>query len=265
MTDQPSRQAFVFNDVADLYERARPGYPDDLFDAIVSSVDPAAGEALRVLEIGAGSGKATKPMAQRGCEIVALEPGAELAEIARANLAAFPLVQLAETTFEESAPAENWFDLVLAAQSFHWTDPATRFERAAEALKPTGALAICGNGPVWPDDEPMRAALLRIYDDLAPEIRHTWPAGRKQGTDGRTWIAEIERSGVFTSCETTGWPWQLEQSAREFTEALATQSDHQLFAADRRAALFGAIEEEIERGGGSITVPYESRLWLARR
>jgi SAM-dependent methyltransferase len=95
-----------------------------------------------VLEIGPGTGQATLPLAERGCQIVAVELGADLGAVARRNLARFPQVQIVIAGFEDwPLPAEP-FDVVLAATAFYWIDPAVRVSKAADALRPGGMLAI---------------------------------------------------------------------------------------------------------------------------
>src|SRR6266542_2199055 len=78
----------TFNQAADLYDRARPGYPPALFDDLAELA--GVGPGCRVLEIGPGTGQATVPLAERGCHIVAVELGADLAAVARPDQQALP-------------------------------------------------------------------------------------------------------------------------------------------------------------------------------
>src|SRR5690348_2105073 len=89
----------TFDQYAQLYDEARPGYPETLFDDIVSlSGIPAQG---RILEIGCGTGKATVPMARRGYHILAIELGANLAAVARRNLELYPQARVYTGSFED--------------------------------------------------------------------------------------------------------------------------------------------------------------------
>src|ERR671931_489519 len=141
----------TFDQAADLYDRARPGYPPALFDDLAELA--GVGPGCRVLEIGPGTGQATVPLAERGCQIVAVELGADLAAVARRNLASFPQVQVVTAAFEDwPLPAEP-FDVVLAATAFHWIDPRVRVAKAADALRPGGALATIATHHVAGGDE----------------------------------------------------------------------------------------------------------------
>src|SRR4051812_6730684 len=111
---------FSFDEVASLYDATRPGYPDALFSDVSEACGLVPGD--RVLEIGCGTGQATRSLAERGLRILALDPGHDLIRVARERLGALPHVEFAETTFEAWRPLPATFKLVIAAQSWHWVD-----------------------------------------------------------------------------------------------------------------------------------------------
>jgi SAM-dependent methyltransferase len=157
----------TFNQDAERYDRARPGYPAGLFDdlAELTSIGPGS----RVLEIGPGTGQATRPLAERGCRVVAVELGADLAALARRNLAGFPSVDVVNAAFEDwPLPAEP-FDLVLAATAFHWIDPSVRVNKVADALRPGGFLATVSTHHVAGGDESFFAEVQDCYVRFDPD------------------------------------------------------------------------------------------------
>src|SRR4029453_12207386 len=101
-----------FDDDADAYDRTRPVAPSEVFDELVALAGLAPGSS--VVEIGPGTGQATRPLAERGLRIVALELGPRLADRARRNLAPFPAVEVVTTSFEAWDPAAARFDAVVA-------------------------------------------------------------------------------------------------------------------------------------------------------
>src|SRR6202011_5142225 len=89
----------TFDDAAELYDRARPGYPPELFDDLADIADLRPG--ARVLEIGSGTGQATLPLAERNYQVSAVELGPNLAAVAHRKLAHFQNVIVTVGAFED--------------------------------------------------------------------------------------------------------------------------------------------------------------------
>jgi trans-aconitate methyltransferase len=139
-------QRFAFDQIANLYKAARPDYPEALIDDVVSQADLKQDD--KILEVGCGTGQATKSFAERSFSILAIDPGPEMLRGAREGLAGFSNVKFSETTFEAWPAKQGEFRLILAAQSWHWVSPEVRFVKAAEVLSPDGSLAVFGHVPV---------------------------------------------------------------------------------------------------------------------
>ncbi len=155
-----------FAGVAARYERGRPGYPDDLIDDVLAYSGLAR---PRLIEVGAGTGKATRLFAQRDCDIVAVEPSPEMAAIARATSAPRRKVVVVEATFEDFEFDGRGFDLLVSAQAWHWVRPAVRYPKAHRAVRGSGALAVFWSHPRW-DATPYRQPLIEPYLAHAPEL-----------------------------------------------------------------------------------------------
>src|SRR3954447_14276080 len=125
-------RALSFGAMAEAYERFRPGYPVELFDLVMAY----AGRPVRTaLEIGAGTGKATRLFAQPGITLTATEPDAAmLAELRKQVPATVTPVQAA---FEDLHKGER-YGLVYVAAALHWTNPDGRYPRLAALLEPRG-------------------------------------------------------------------------------------------------------------------------------
>src|SRR3954468_12024269 len=100
----------TFDRVAELYDRVRPTYPPELIDD-VAALGP------RVLEIGPGTGQATRALVERGLEVTAVELGTNLAAIARRNV---PQAHVVNAEFETWEPERADFDAVVSFTAFHW-------------------------------------------------------------------------------------------------------------------------------------------------
>lgn len=258
-------QALVFGEVADDYERIRPGYPAVIFDAVVD-----ASPGPRVVEVGAGTGRATLEFVRRNCAVVAVEPSTEMAEVLRRTLAeqpgTAPAVEIVATTFEAYAAgaAPGGADVIAAFQAWHWVNPANGYPAAARLVRPGGALALCWNHP-RPIDPDLRRALDAVYERNAPAL-----TVREMGSKGR----DVDRADGPLRTRAAAWfggidvvteDWTTSSTAVDYATLLATQSDHRLLPEDIRERLLADIVTVVEAAGGRIDLPYTTRLVLARR
>ena len=252
---------FVFGEVADLYDRVRPGYPEALVDDVLGFCGLPA---PRVLEVGAGTGKATVAFAARGLEIVALAPTAEMAAVAVRNSAAYPTVTVEVTTFEDWRGGGARFDVVLAAQSWHWLRPVVRCRKAHEQLRPGGIVALCWNLPVWEDVE-LRDELDAVYERYAPALRRspTFPVLQPEG-EMSSMLDELRASRLFGPMTQRSYHRAVHYTLEQFLDLTSTHSDHRMLAEQERSALLEGAAEVLERRGGGCRMAYETRLCVAR-
>jgi len=253
MSSREARRA-TFDTVAEEYDRHRPSYPEQLVDDVVELSGISGGG--RVLEIGSGTGKATLPFAQRGFDITCVERGANLARVAGRHLAPFPNVRIVVSGFEEWPDDEAPFDLVFAAQSFHFLDSASALPRIARLLRAGGALAVFGNHAVR-NGSPVADEIQRAYATHAP--------GLDDSTSDHPLEDRIDETGRFGTVIMTRYRWRRSYSADDYIALLETQSPHRLLPDEQRSALLGAIRSAIEASQAPFTVEYLARLHLARR
>lgn len=255
----------IHNQVARLYDRARPGYPAALFDDIFcyANLDDDA----RVLEVGCGTGQATLPMARRGYTIYCLEPGAQMAAIAHANLASFPNVSVTCVSFEAYSSPPASFDLLLSATAFHWIAPGIRFQRAHELLTEDGALALFWHRPVQTENSrDFFNAAQQIYRAVAPELTSDYVAPPQPNAVTTEYEVLIPGSGYFADLEIRRHYVATKYSARAYIDLLGTFSDHQTLDESKRQRLFSRIESLINDAfGGTIIRETVALLYLARR
>jgi ubiquinone/menaquinone biosynthesis C-methylase UbiE len=125
--------------VAEEYDRVRPEYPAALVETACSIGSLAPGS--RVVEVGCGSGKLTRVLADCGLSVVAVDPGGQLVEIARRRVGDAP-VRFHVARFEDIELPARSFDAVFSAIAFHWIDPAVGWAKVASLLRPGGLLAL---------------------------------------------------------------------------------------------------------------------------
>jgi SAM-dependent methyltransferase len=250
----------TFEEAPELYDRVRPGYPEELFDDLAGLADLRPGS--RVLELGCGTGQATVSLARRGYEIVAVELGAGLADVARRKLASFSAVRVVNSAFEAwPLPAEP-FDLVFAATSFHWIDSAVRVTKSTDALRAGGALAVVSTHHVAGGDEQFFVDAQSCYERWDPDT----PPGLRLpvAAEVRTDREEFDASGRFTRMAFRRYEHELTYSAPEYRDLLMSYSGHRAMEPDARHGLLACIVQLIdERYGGQIAKRYLNELALA--
>ncbi len=244
----------TLNDIAEHYDRFRPGYPDAITEDIVLLAGlPERGQ---ILEMGCGTGHATALFAPCGYSITALEPSAGMASIARRRFGSFSNVRVIETTFEAWDPGTDRFDLVLAASAIHFIEPQHRFTKPARLLRPGGALAV-----MWHDRDPGTSELHRRVEEAyalhAPSFEYP---NDMQGLEG-----DLDDSGRYQEVYVRRYRWSREYREEEFLGYLDSYSTHRLLPPAERSALYDAIGKAIRQAGGSIEQDFTTRLWVTRR
>jgi SAM-dependent methyltransferase len=235
----------LFGGVACEYDAARPAYPDALLDAL----GPVAN--LRVLDVGAGTGLATRPLIERGALVVAIEPEAKL--LARAvehtpNLAAM-IADGARLPLRDRC-----VDLVCFAQSWHWLHPDTRTGELARVLRPGGRWAVWwsharADGEQWFDGH------WRTIEHACPGVSRT-----QRDTD---WGLTVAADGRFDVADRVAIPWRRTVTVDEW---MLDQASHSYIAAlptkDRRR-LLNELRNIVQNRfpDGTMAVPYET--WLS--
>jgi SAM-dependent methyltransferase len=248
----------TFDQVAERYDRARPAYPDALYQDLLDVTGLASGD--RLLEMGCGTGKATLPLAQRGFRITCVELGASLAAIARDRLAGYG-VEVRHGRFEDFA-GDGSFALVYAATAWHWIDPAVAYERVWQALRPGGYLAFWNAGHVLPEDgDPFFRQIQPVYDQIGEGVGPdaVWP----QPGELPDRAADITESGLFDVAMIRQYSWELTYSAEQYIELLSTFSGHIAMADWQRDRLFGAVRELL--GTRRVRRHWGGVLHVARR
>jgi SAM-dependent methyltransferase len=253
----------VFNDVPELYDRVRPGYPDELFADLVAIT--GLSERSSVLEVGCGTGQATRSLAALGCSVTAVEPGAEMAALARQRIAA----TVETSTFEEWDDRGRRFDALVAASSWHWVDPTIGWRRAHEVLRPGGWMALLGHVVVRRPGEP------EVYAETADLHERFCPGNPGWGhppieDDVRAtdegWGLVVDPGSLFGPTIVRWYPTVQWFDGAGFADLLRSQSLYRSLAPDVREPLLAAIADRVrERMGDRASRRYLSVLRVGRR
>jgi SAM-dependent methyltransferase len=242
-------RALSFGSDAEAYDRFRPGYPDSLVDTVLAHAD---GPVTRALEVGAGTGKATAVFAARGLAVTAVEPDAGMRAVLAEHVVQHGWsVEVLDATFETAdLDAVGPVDLLYAAAAFHWTDPATRWSRAAAALRPGGVLAVFGSARDLADP-----ALAARVDALTEPVLPQDPT--------LSWDIDVLREQpTFTDVVETTLPRTATMSADDYVSHLTTVSAYRVLPEPQRRVLLSAVRALLP---DAVEVSEDVPLHLARR
>jgi SAM-dependent methyltransferase len=250
-----SGRALSFGAVAEAYERFRPGYPVELFDMVMRY---AGQPVLTALEIGAGTGKATRLFAQLGVTVTATEPdGAMLAELRKHVPASVKIVQSA---FEYLTPAES-YGLVYSAAALHWTNPEGRWSRMAALLEPGGVFASFG-GPIELADPAVAEAVRAARTPFLESDDVPSPDGTPPGQEMQWPGTELRRSEWFADVQQLVIDRRLTMSARDYLGHLSTVSAYLELPASEREQVFSQIMQVLPE---TVDIAADITVHLARR
>jgi SAM-dependent methyltransferase len=226
-----AERARSFAAVAAEYERGRPGYPRA---AIAWLLD---GDALEVLDLGAGTGKLTAGLLDAGHRVIAVEPLTEMREILAAGL---PGAQVLAGTAEQLPLADASVDAVVVGAAFHWFEQQPALAEIARVLRPPGVLGLLGNGfdtstawvarvrkilgpPAierpghWPSSEVLRERFAEVDEREIPHSQRIDRAGLRDLASSRSTLAvmrDAERMSVLESLDRL-WEQEPELAGRE--------------------------------------------------
>jgi SAM-dependent methyltransferase len=268
------RYGEVFNEVAEEYDRHRPGYPDALIDRTCELGGLGPGAA--VLEIGCGTGQLTRSLLARGLRVTAIEPGGRLIARARDQLGDAGEVEFVNRRLEEASLPHAHYSAAFSASAIHWVDPDVSWRVTADALVDGGTLALVSYfGLQEPRSAGDQRAVRAAMATAAPELAAEWPIYRdldstlggvneRRGNVSEVWawlggyeLARGYAAGLFDDTQVAAVPTLLEHSAGALNALLGTMSFSARLSPRQRDALHAenhALHQKLGRPIRSSTV-----------
>lgn len=247
-------RGLTFGTAAESYERFRLGYPDEVVDRTLAY---AGGPVAAAVEVGAGTGKATRAFASRGVRVTALEPDPDMFAVLQRETDGMPVTPVLSPFEAYDGPPT---DLVYAGASWHWTDARTRWSRAAHLLAPGGVIAVFGS-PMRIADPEVQAAV-----SAAGQATLDDPACRPPDLDWpmtRGWLSdEVESSDRFADAEHHLLAREVALPQREYIGYLSTLSACLQLPLEERQDMLRRIADVVP---AQVRVDLTVGLHLARR
>ncbi|REC97424.1 methyltransferase family protein [Microbacterium sp. AG157] len=248
MTDR--EKSTSFGQAASAYESGRPGYPSG---AVAWLLDPVRepGRALRVADVGAGTGKLTRAVVELGADVVAVDPDADMLASLRENARGVPtFVGMAE----DLPLPDSGLDAVVMGQAWHWVDVEPASLETARVLRSGGVLGL-----IW-----------NIRDDRVDWVRRLTAA--MGGSNAEVLLATTgpRVAEPYGELEHREWSWARRITLPQLRDLVVSRSDIITASPEKRAGIEAAVDGVVASvpelaDGGSVALPYVTHAFRARR
>ncbi|AIQ57620.1 class I SAM-dependent methyltransferase [Paenibacillus borealis] len=250
----------TFNEDAANYDKWRPAYCAELFQDIIAY--SRIGQGRKAIEIGIGTGQATRPFLETGCELAAIELGQELAEYSRLKFREYKKFSVHNSTFEEFTGPDDSVDLIYSATAFHWIPEDVGYPKAFELLKTGGTLALFWNRPFAArEDDELHQHIQRIYQQYRPSntklIEHD--------TERYNAISQNLHTYGFRDVQLKLYHLTRSFSSADYIALLNTYSDHRSMPPAIKESFEDEIRAAILQSGDILNVYDTIDLHLGRK
>ena len=274
----PNNTEQMYSKVADLYHEFRPRYPDSLLDHAIQSSprlrdkDP---KDIQILELGCGPGTLTLPLAKRGFQITAIDPGIGMIDKARQVCEEFTNVTFHLSTFNDFSSGEQKYDAIVAGSSLHWAlaadDDKTKIalkRKLHSSLNDGGSLLLFWNFP--PEPRTVDGSNT-VSDKVADVLKLPKPfyfgngslEDHKQRLQDKV-LAPVEKSLLFSKFTAVSEE-NIEETVTiaNYVHFLETLSNYIVMETTEREAFFDTVAKVLQQesgGGDTVTTRRESLL-----
>ena len=245
----------VFDTIPEHFDRYRPRYCAELFDNLIAYAEIAPDKS--VLELGPGTGQATEPILNTGCDYHAIELGEHLFEFMKRKYGSRPNFHIVNGDFITHDFGVRRFDLIYSAATIQWIPEEIAFPKTFALLKPGGTLAMMLTVSDYrTPDETLYARIQKVYSEFfKPSIPYTHGGFRYDS-------APTYGYADFEHREFRG---KREMTADEYVSFCGTHCDHIVIPEPYRTPFFEGLRNAVLAAGNRIVFLDTYVLYLAKK
>ncbi|MBM7505364.1 class I SAM-dependent methyltransferase [Agromyces aurantiacus] len=237
------RSARSFGAAASVYGAARPGYPVDAVAWLV-------GDARRVLDLGAGTGRLTEALLELDLDVLAVDPVEEMLEELEVRVPGVPRIL---GTAEDIPIEDASVDAVVAGQAWHWFIPERAVPEIARVLRPGGVLGL-----VW-----------NSRDTTVDWLRQAGAIMHERHDASASFESYVRVGPPFGPIEEHRVEWVERMSRARFLDLVRSRSHYLTAAPAEQRSVIAALETLLTThpdvaGADELAVPYVTRCFRTR-
>ncbi|MDR6691380.1 SAM-dependent methyltransferase [Microbacterium sp. 1154] len=248
MTDR--EKSTSFGQAASAYESGRPMYPSEAVSWLLEPVREP-GRALRVADVGAGTGKLTRAVVELDADVVAVDPDADMLATLRQNARGVPTFV---GTAENLPLPDSGLDAVVMGQAWHWVDVEPASLETARVLRSGGVLGL-----IW-----------NIRDERVDWVRQLTAAMGGSNAEVLLSTTGPRVTAPYTELEHRQWSWERRITLPQLRDLVVSRSDIITASPEKRAGIEAAVDGVVASvpdlaDGGSVALPYVTHAFRTRR
>ena len=245
----------VFDTIPDQFDKYRPRYSRELFDALIEYADIGPGKS--VLELGPGTGQATDPVLMTGCDYHAIELGEHLFQKMKEKYGQYENFNIVNDDFITHDFGEEKFDLIYSAATIQWIPEKTAFSKTFDLLKPGGTLAMMlTKADYKTPDEELFNKIQKVYDEyFKPETEYEY-GSFQYGNAVNYGYADLEKREFYG---------QRVFTADEYVSFCGTHCDHIVLKEPYKTKFYEGIRKAVLEAGDRIVFNDTYVLYLTRK
>lgn len=247
----------VFDTIPEQFDAYRPRYSAELFEALIGYA--GVGEDKAVLEIGPGTGQASGPIIETGCDYLAIELGEHLAAFMEKKFSAFPNFHIVNDDFITHDFGTQKFDLIYSAATIQWIGEEIAYPKCYDLLGDGGVLAMMlTSGDYKHTNETLYGEIQKVYD-----------AYFKPESDYRKVVKPFGYTNApaygFAPVEKRAFYGKRELTAEQYVAYCGTHSDHMTIPEPYKSKFFDGLYNAVKAAGDKIVFEDTYVLYLTRK
>lgn len=271
-----SKKIEPYKDIALIYDEVRPSYPEDLIQDIITATNLGYGD--KILEIGAGTGKATVQFAEKGYRVHAIEIGKDMGEVLRDKCAKYnDNVSIDIASFEEWNPQNSdKYDMIYCAQAFHWIDSGIKYKKCYDLLKNNGFLILFWYNASEDKAEQTKIINKRVNETINKYVDNYYVNNKQLERNVHSGVykederkTEIEESQLFKIVNKIEYRSEIRNTAEQYLKARKSVPAFASILDGLNGDIIHKMEEEIKDivtiNGGYVGTLFDFSLYITKK